>query len=174
MDENKLIRLSGIAEQSLVNGKGMRKVLFSQGCNHHCKNCFNPDTWSFDGGKLIDADKLISQIIEESFYLDGVTFSGGDPFQQPEPFAYIAKKLKQKNINIWSYTGYKFEELLELSKNNIHVKDMLNNIDVIVDGEFIEELCDNPPMKYRGSSNQRVIDVQRSLKENKIIEIIFK
>ena len=167
---NNEIRLAGIAQNSLVNGHGLRKVFFSQGCNHHCKNCFNPSTWSFDGGKMINMDSLVQQVLDEPF-LDGVTFSGGDPFQQPDKFAYLAKKLKEKDINIWIYTGYTFEELLELAKTNESIDEMIHNCDVIVDGPFVQDLYD-PKLLFRGSSNQRIIDVKKTLETRSIIKLI--
>lgn len=169
--EKHLIRLAGIAENSLVNGPGLRKVFFSQGCTHVCKHCFNPTTWSFTGGKLVNMDELIKQVEYESF-LDGVTFSGGDPFQQPQSFAYLAEHLHQLGINIWIYTGYTFEELLQLSKTNPYINKMLYNCDVIVDGLFKEELMSDQIM-YRGSSNQKIIDVPLSLQKNTIITIDY-
>lgn len=167
--EKHLIRLAGIAENSLVNGPGLRKVFFSQGCSHGCKNCFNPTTWPFCGGKMVDMDELIKQVEYESF-LDGVTFSGGDPFQQPEPFAYLAEHIHKLGINIWIYTGYTFEELLDMAKFNESINKMLHNCDVIVDGPFKEELM-NDKIMYRGSSNQRIIDVPASLSKNAIITL---
>lgn len=169
-DDSKLIRLAGIAENSLVNGKGLRKVFFSQGCSHHCEGCFNQHTWEFAGGRMFDMDELVQKVKDEPF-LDGVTFSGGDPFQQADKFAYLAKKLHEANINIWAYTGYTFEELMKLAQTNSHIKQMINNVDVIVDGRFMKDkMSEN--LKYCGSSNQRVIDVKSSLNENKII--LFK
>ena len=169
-DDSKLIRLAGIAENSLVNGKGLRKVFFSQGCSHHCEGCFNQHTWEFAGGRMFDMDELVQKVKDEPF-LDGVTFSGGDPFQQADKFAYLAKKLHEANINIWAYTGYTFEELMKLAQINPHIKQMINNVDVIVDGRFMKDkMSEN--LKYCGSSNQRVIDVKSSLNENKII--LFK
>lgn len=169
-DDSKLIRLAGIAENSLVNGKGLRKVFFSQGCSHHCEGCFNQHTWEFVGGRMFDMDELVQKVKDEPF-LDGVTFSGGDPFQQADKFAYLAKKLHEANINIWAYTGYTFEELMKLAQTNPHIKQMINNVDVIVDGRFMKDkMSEN--LKYCGSSNQRVIDVKSSLNENKII--LFK
>ena len=169
-DDSKLIRLAGIAENSLVNGKGLRKVFFSQGCSHHCEGCFNQHTWEFAGGRMFDMDELVQKVKDEPF-LDGVTFSGGDPFQQADKFAYLAKKLHEANINIWAYTGYTFEELMKLAQTNHHIKQMINNVDVIVDGRFMKDkMSEN--LKYCGSSNQRIIDVKSSLNENKII--LFK
>ena len=160
------IRLAGIAQNSLVNGTGLRKVFFSQGCTHKCKECFSPFTWDFKGGKLIDIDELVKQVKDE-YYLDGVTFSGGDPFQQADKFAILAKELKKMNINIWCYTGYTWEELMELSKTDNNVKELVNNCDVIVDGPYIPKKH-NPNLKFKGSSNQRIIDVKLSLQQGKI------
>lgn len=114
-----------------------------------------------------DCDELIAETLDET-YLAGVTFTGGDPFDQPEPFAYMAKAFKKAKLNIWSYTGYTWEQLLKLSQTNIHIKDLLNNIDVLVDGPFIKEKHSDD-IEFRGSTNQRIIDVVKSLKENKVI-----
>lgn len=161
------IRLAGIAYESLVNGPGLRRVFFSQGCTHNCKGCFNPDTHSFEGGKIKDADKLIMDVLDNPM-LKGITFSGGDPWQQAEPFAYMAKIFKKNNLNIWSYTGYTFEYILEHKNDMPGWNDLLNNIDVLVDGKF-EQDKQNNKLKFKGSSNQRIIDVKKSIKENKII-----
>lgn len=161
------IRLAGILPNSLVNGYGLRKVFFSQGCNHHCDECFNQHTWPFVGGKICDCDQLIKETIAES-YLAGVTFSGGDPLQQPIPFSYLAKKLKKNNINIWCFTGYTWEEIIKLKKKDIHIKILIENLDVLVDGRFDKNLK-NVNLKFAGSSNQRIIDVKQTLKKKKII-----
>ncbi|MDR0985798.1 MAG: anaerobic ribonucleoside-triphosphate reductase activating protein [Mycoplasmataceae bacterium] len=165
------IRLSGIAPQSLVNGQGLRKVYFSQGCTHHCKGCFNPETWSFKDGQLFDINKLVDTLKDES-YLDGVTFSGGDPLQQAEPFSYLAEKVKQLGMNIWCYTGYTWNQVVELMSKDKYVNKLIRHLDIIVDGIFVESLKDDK-LKYRGSSNQRIIDVQQTLKDKKITEILM-
>lgn len=160
------IRLSGIAYESLVNGPGIRRVFFSQGCNHNCKGCFNKDTHDFNGGEEKDIDELVKDTLRNPF-IKGVTFSGGDPFERSKEFTYMARKFKKAGINIWSYTGYKFEEIIKDDEK----LELLKNIDVLVDGKFEEEKKkDN--LKFKGSSNQRIIDVNKSLKENfiKIIE----
>ena len=105
---NKTVRLAGIAYESLVNGPGMRRVFFAQGCKHKCEGCFNPETHSFDGGEIMDMDKLIKDVLDNPM-LKGVTFSGGDPIEQAHSFAYMAKAFKKANLNIWCYTGYTFE-----------------------------------------------------------------
>ena len=161
------IRLAGIAQNSLVNGPGLRKVFFSQGCTHHCKNCFNPSTWSFEGGKLVEIDYLVAQVKDE-YFLDGATFSGGDPFEQADKFGILAKRLKDNNINIWCYTGYTWSQLLDRAKTDKNTKDLLELCDVIVDGQFVESLH-RDDLVFRGSSNQQIIDVKASLEQNKIV-----
>ncbi|MGM9972513.1 MAG: anaerobic ribonucleoside-triphosphate reductase activating protein [Clostridiaceae bacterium] len=164
--ENK-IRLAGILKESLVNGPGMRRVFFSQGCSHNCKGCFNPETHDFHGGYIWDADELVKDV-KDNPLLKGVTFSGGDPFQQAEAFAYLAQELKKLGLNIWSYTGYTFEYLVENMNKVPNWKAMLNNIDVLVDGKFEEDKKEEG-LKYRGSSNQRIIDVKQSLEALKVV-----
>jgi anaerobic ribonucleoside-triphosphate reductase activating protein len=162
MSDEKLIRLSGIAYESLVNGPGVRRVLFSQGCLHNCKNCHNQSTHSFTGGKLIDIDVLINDIRNNPM-LKGVTFSGGDPMEQAEKFAYIAKEIKKTGLNIWCYTGYTFEHIIQQKDKRDGWEELLNYVDVIVDGRFEDEERDST-IRYRGSRNQRIIDVQSSIR----------
>ena len=156
----KTVRLAGIAYESLVNGPGIRRVFFAQGCKHNCKGCFNPETHSFDKGIVLEIDKLIKDVLENPM-ITGVTFSGGD-------FSYMAKILKNKGLNIWCYTGYTFEKLLDKMKENKDIRELLNNIDVLVDGKF-EINNKKEELKFRGSSNQRIIDVNKSLALGQII-----
>lgn len=165
MEKN--IRLSGIAYESLVNGPGMRRVFFSQGCKHNCKGCFNPDTHDFNGGEIRNMDELIKDVIENPI-LRGVTFSGGDPWEQADKFAYMAKEFKDHKLSVWSYTGYTFEYILEHKDERKGWAELLNNIDVLVDGKFEEDKKEDG-LKFRGSSNQRIIDVSESLKSGKVI-----
>ena len=160
-----MIRLSGIAYESLVNGPGMRRVLFAQGCNHNCKGCFNPETHDFNGGELKDIDEIVKDILENPI-LKGVTFSGGDPLEQADKFAYIAQKLRANNLNIWCYTGYTFEEILKNKEQRKGWSELLNNIDVLVDGKFDE--TKKGELRYRGSSNQRIIDINKTLETGEI------
>lgn len=166
MDDKAFVRLSGVAYESLVNGPGLRRILFSQGCQHNCENCFNKDTQSFDGGKLENMDELIEDI-ERNPMLTGVTFSGGDPLEQAEKFAYIAEKVKGMELNIWCYTGYTFEYILKNKYERNGWNDLLMHIDVIVDGKF-EEDKKNEHIRFRGSSNQRIIDVQESIRSGEL------
>jgi anaerobic ribonucleoside-triphosphate reductase activating protein len=165
-DEN-TVRLAGIAYESLVNGPGIRRVLFAQGCKHNCKGCFNPDTHSFNGGEVHNIDEIVDDI-KRNPLLRGVTFSGGDPLEQADKFAQIAAKVKEAGLSVWSYTGYTFEYILEHQHQRKGWSDLLKHIDVLVDGKFIEEKK-SEFVKYRGSSNQRIIDVQGSLNSGKVI-----
>lgn len=170
MVNNKKVRLSGIAYESLVNGPGLRRVFFAQGCKHNCKGCFNTSTHSFAGGELISIDLLIESI-KSNPMLKGITFSGGDPFEQAEEFGYMASKIKELGLSIWCYTGYTFEYILN-NKENKGWRFLLNNIDTLVDGKFEEDKKDDK-LKFRGSSNQRIINVKESLRSNSIVVLDF-
>lgn len=163
----KSIRLSGIAYESLVNGPGMRRVFFAQGCKHNCPGCFNPDTHDFTGGEERNMDELIKDVLDNPI-LKGVTFSGGDPFEQADKFAYMAREFRNNGLNVWSYTGYKFENIIKQLENNKGWQDLLNSIDVLVDGRFDKDKMQDG-LKFRGSLNQRIIDVKESLKTGKIV-----
>ncbi|MBO1687315.1 MULTISPECIES: anaerobic ribonucleoside-triphosphate reductase activating protein [Clostridium] len=164
---DKDIRLSGIAYESLVNGPGIRRVFFSQGCKHNCKGCFNPDTHDFNGGENRNMDELIESVLDNPM-IKGVTFSGGDPLEQAEKFAYMAKAFKNNNLNVWCYTGYTYEYIREHKDENNGWNELLNNIDVLVDGKFEEENMQEG-LKFRGSTNQRIIDIKESLNHGKIV-----
>ena len=130
------------------------------GCTHHCKGCFNPHTHSFNGGELFDINEIAKKC-NDDYFIDGVTFSGGDPFEQPKEFAELAKLIK---TDIWCFTGYTFEQLLELPDKLC----LLYEIDVLVDGKFEIDTIGGDH-KYRGSANQRLIDVKESLKRNQVV-----
>lgn len=166
-NNEKTVRLSGILYESLVNGPGMRRVFFSQGCRHNCKGCFNTETHDFLGGELFYMDKLIEEVASNPI-IKGITFSGGDPFEQGEEFSYMAKAFKKLGLNIWCYTGYTFEYILDNLKEIKGFKELIENIDVLVDGRFEEDKKDSA-LKFRGSYNQRIIDVKQSLKDKKIV-----
>ncbi len=164
------IRLAAdLQVDSIVDGPGLRAVLWTQGCSHHCPGCQNPQTWDFAGGGLVPIE-MVKEAIDELEYQDGITFSGGDPMFQPYACAKIAKYAKEKGYNIWVYTGFTYEEIMKLAKKNSKYIEALEQIDVLVDGPFIEKLK-SFDVKFRGSSNQRIIDIPKSLKENKIILI---
>lgn len=169
MDKN--IRLSGIAYESLVNGPGMRRVFFAQGCRHNCKGCFNPDTHDFNGGENRNMDELIEAVLENPM-LRGVTFSGGDPWEQADKFAYMAEIFKNNKLNVWCYTGYTYEYILKHKTEKQGWNELLNNIDVLVDGRFEEEHMQEN-LKFRGSSNQRIIDVKESIKQGNVVTLNY-
>lgn len=162
------IRLArDIQTDSIVDGEGIRTVIWTQGCIHNCKGCHNPDTHSFDDGFLIDVEDVKNNldVLEGQ---TGITFSGGDPMCQPDECFEIAKHAKKIGLNVWCYTGFTFERLLEMSKKNKSYMNFLKYIDVLIDGPFIlsQKSFD---VKFRGSKNQRIIDVVKSLKEGSTI-----
>ena len=168
---DKSIRLSGIAYESLVNGPGMRRVFFAQGCRHNCKGCFNSDTHDFNGGEDRNMDELIESVLDNPI-LRGVTFSGGDPWEQADKFAYMAKRFKENKLSVWSYTGYTFEYILKHKDERNGWNELLNNIDVLVDGRFEEDKMVEG-LKFRGSSNQRIIDIKETLKQGNVITLDY-
>lgn len=155
-----------LQSDSIVDGEGIRTVLWTQGCIHNCLGCHNPDTHSFNSGFLKDIDELKQEIAELRLQ-DGITLSGGDPMCQAEACLEVAKFCKSIKLNVWCYTGYTFEQLLAKSNENPSIMELLKNIDVLVDGKFIlEEKSLN--LKFKGSRNQRIIDVKKSLRNNKV------
>ena len=168
MQNSGYIRLAAdLQSDSIVDGPGLRTVIWTQGCAHHCKGCQNPSTHDFKGGYLEDVDNLKEEI--KALDIDGITLSGGDPMFQVEASLEIAKYAKSLGLNVWCYTGYTYEELMAISKTNKKMLDLLNNIDALVDGRFeLDQL--SYEVVFRGSKNQRIIDVASSLKVGKAIE----
>lgn len=158
------LRIADIVNDSIVDGPGLRLTVFTQGCVHNCKNCHNPSTHDLNGGKIVDTDFIINKFFENPL-LDGITFSGGEPFLQPKPLSVIAKAIKEKGFNVIAYTGYTWEKLIEEKEKYI---DLLKYTDIVIDGPFVDDLK-SYDLHFRGSSNQRSIDVQKSLLENRII-----
>ena len=161
-----MIYLADIISDSIVDGPGLRTTLFCQGCPHHCPGCHNPETWPFEGGTPLDTDTIMN-IVRSNPLSRGVTFSGGEPFAQPEGFTELAIALKEKNYEVASYSGYTFEQLLNGSEAQ---KNLLKQIDVLIDGPFLQSEK-TLTATFRGSKNQRIIHVPASLKEGKAIEI---
>lgn len=160
------IRLSNpLQSDSIVDGEGIRAVIWTQGCPHHCKGCHNPETHSFNKGFIKDTSEIIEEIKKLELQ-DGITFSGGDPMMQPEACLEIAKACKEIGLNIWCYTGFTFEELLN---DNLKVE-FLKYIDVLVDGKFELEKKSYDAL-YRGSTNQRIVNVKESLKKGRCVTI---
>lgn len=156
-----LIRLSGVIKESIVDGPGIRYVIFTQGCPHRCEGCHNPQTHDFDGGYDENTRRLVEDL-KKNPLISGVTFSGGEPFCQPEPLLQIAKEVHKLNKTVVSFSGYTFEELVELSKTKSAISDLLKEVDILIDGKFILEEK-SLMLKFRGSKNQRIIDVKKSL-----------
>jgi anaerobic ribonucleoside-triphosphate reductase activating protein len=162
----RLIRLSGITKESVVDGLGIRYVLYAQGCPHHCKGCHNPSTHSYEGGELTDIESIVSDIKNHPM-LDGLTFSGGECFEQAEEFARIAEEVKAMGLNVWAYTGYTLEEIMQYKSQRRGWNDFVKYIDVLVDGKYQEDNKDLA-LCFRGSSNQRIIDMQKTLHAGKL------
>lgn len=152
-----------IVEDTTVDGPGFRTTIYCAGCPNHCPGCHNPQSWDIDNGHDVDIEDILEVILADPFA--DVTFSGGDPMFQPRGFAALARSIKERSgKNIWCYTGYLFEQLLE----NPAQRELLELVDVLVDGRFVEALKDEQ-LRFRGSSNQRIIDVPRSLGEGKAV-----
>lgn len=161
------IRLAGVIRESIVDGPGIRLTVFTQGCPHNCPGCHNPQTHDFDGGYMSDTDNIL-KAIKENPLLQGVTFSGGEPFMQCRPLTELAKECHKLGLNIMVYTGYTFENLLAGFKENPQWKELLENTDILVDGPFILQQR-SLMLHFRGSKNQRILDVPRSLSEGKAV-----
>jgi len=144
-----------------VDGPGIRFVVYAQGCPHRCEGCHNPETWDFGGGKEINEDDLVL-LISDTRLLSGVTFSGGEPFSQAGAFASLAKRVKSLGLDIVTYTGYTFEEILEMSIKDEDIKRLLENTDLLVDGPYLAAERDLS-VPFRGSGNQRFLDIKASL-----------
>ena len=160
------MRYNLIRKMDIANGPGVRVSVFMQGCSFHCKNCFNQNTWDFDGGHEF-TEKIINQILElcGEEHIAGLSILGGEPMhpRNIEGTTKLAKAFKEKypNKNLWIWSGFLFDK-------DLRNHEVLKYVDVLVDGQYVDELHDFR-LKWRGSSNQRVIDVQKSLKDNKIV-----
>ena len=161
------IRLAGVVRESIVDGPGLRFTVFCQGCPHGCKGCHNVATHDFSGGYECEMQKILDAI-DQNPLLDGVTFSGGEPLCQPEAFYKLGLEIKKRNLNIMTYPGYTYEELMEMSKKNHWITDLLGLTDILVDGRFVEAERDLT-LLFRGSRNQRVIDMKKTLETGEIV-----
>ena len=154
-----ILNIAGLVNDSIVDGPGIRFTIFAQGCSHACPGCHNPDTHPFGIGFDMSLSEIINQI-KANPLVRGVTFSGGDPFFQAEGFAELARRLKEMKYEVASYTGFTWEQIVGIG--NTHQIELLKNLDILVDGLYIEEKR-NLDLRFRGSENQRIIDVQKSL-----------
>lgn len=160
--DNMKIQLINLVIDTTVDGPGWRTSVYCAGCKHACKGCHNPETWSFNAGEAISADELFDRIAMTE---GNITFSGGDPMYQAEAFTYLAKRItKELKRTIWCYSGFLFEDIV---KDPV-MSQMLPYLEVLVDGPFIEDLRDTN-LLFRGSSNQRLIDVAKSLEKGEVV-----
>ena len=178
--KNNTFLVAGIDKGSIVDGEGWRYVIFFQGCKHHCVGCHNPETWDFKHGEKMTPEDILNDLeaCNSNRFMD-ITFSGGDPFFQAEAILPLAKKLKSLGYNIWAYTGFNFDNFLEFKAQgfskttkgievNAQMIKLLTYIDVVVDGEF--EIDKRTLDKtFMGSSNQRLIDVKKSIRNKKVV-----
>lgn len=160
------IKMMDITYSSCVDGVGFRDVLFVAGCPHHCEGCHNPQTWDFEGGKNVSVYEVFKLLTKSD--ITDVTFSGGEPFCQPEALTELAKMLREKTSkDIWIYSGFTFEEIIKDEQK----KALLEQCDVLVDGKF-EINNKGLNMRFKGSYNQRIIDIKKSLEKNEIVLLI--
>lgn len=162
------LRLAGVIKESIVDGPGIRFTVFVQGCPHKCRGCHNPQTHDYAGGYDSSVERIIEEI-KKNPILQGVTLSGGEPFEQAEALAELAKQAHGMGLNIVTYTGYTFERLVEGFNDNPGWKSLLEETDYLIDGPFILEQK-SLMLHFRGSKNQRILNVKESLKENRAIE----
>lgn len=160
-----MLNIASYAKESIVDGDGLRFTLFVQGCPHHCEGCHNPSTWEFGKGKKVGYKTIFNMMVENPL-LEGITLSGGEPFMQAEDLYLLAKLVHSNDMNVWCYTGFTYEYLLE--QGTTAQKQLLDEIDVLVDGRFELEKRDISLM-FRGSSNQRVINLEETRKHGELL-----
>lgn len=157
-----MIRVLSIIEDTMVDGPGFRTSIYCAGCRHKCPGCHNPQSWDFSGGKEMSTEELMRIIVADPYA--NVTFSGGDPMYQAAGFAELARAIHRRtNKDIWCFTGFRFEDLIQHDQ-----RELLEQLDVLVDGPYVASLRD-PDLLFRGSSNQRIIDVQASLFASEVV-----
>ena len=162
VDDDK-IRIAGVIKESTVDGPGFRYVIFTQGCPHHCEGCHNPETHDMNGGKLESITTLAEDITKNPL-LKGITLSGGEPFMQAKKLAKLLSLIDLKRYSVMTYTGFKYEYLISNANDDNGYLELLKLTDVLIDGKFMKDLKSSSA-KFRGSTNQRAIDVKSSLKE---------
>ena len=158
------LRIAGIENESIVDGPGFRLAVFAQGCPHHCPGCHNPQTHPFEGGQLMDTDDLLA-MLDANPLLKGITLSGGEPFCQPEPMTELARETHGRGKDVVCFTGYTLEQLLAMDSDA--VRGLLEQIDILIDGPYIEAQRDLT-LLFRGSANQRLIDLPATLASGEI------
>ncbi len=161
------LRISGLVKESIVDGPGFRFTIFTQGCSHHCPGCHNPQTHAFDGGRLVEVNDL-AELIKKNPLLDGITLSGGEPFEQAAACSMLARLAHGMKLHVMTYTGYTYEEILEGATDKPEWAELLNETDILADGRY-EAARRNLLLRFRGSDNQRLIDVKQSIKEGRLV-----
>lgn len=165
--ESMRLRIAGVEPESFVDGPGIRFSIFTQGCSHHCPGCHNPQTHDFNGGHFVSLKELL-EMIEENPLLDGVTLSGGDPMFQAATLVPLAREIKERGMNLVIFTGFTFERLMAMKDEKPEMLELLSFADILVDGPFVmAQRCLD--LKFRGSKNQRLIDVQASLSQGRAV-----
>jgi anaerobic ribonucleoside-triphosphate reductase activating protein len=159
------ITLAGITQESVTDGPGMRVTVFFQGCEHHCPGCHNLQTWDKQGGTTYELDEVWG-LIKDSPMIRGITLSGGEPFLQPEAAAVLAREFHQRGKDVWAYTGFVWEDLLDRADPS--VINLITTCDVLVDGPF-RQAERVPGLYFRGSANQRIIAVKDSREQGRVI-----
>ncbi len=162
------LQIAGFVPESITDGPGIRFVAFCQGCPHHCPGCHNAHTWPFEGGKPYAVQDILAMIRQDPL-VRGVTFSGGEPFCQPAAFAALAQLLHTHGYEVASYSGWTFEQLLQKAKSEPDTAALLGQLDVLVDGPFLQQEL-SLELKFRGSRNQRILDVPASLAAGAAVE----
>ncbi len=162
------VRIAGLINDSIVDGPGIRLTVFAQGCPHNCIGCHNPATHDMNKGRLEYVDYIL-KVADENPLLNGITLSGGEPFEQPDGMGEIAKKAKERGLSVVVYSGYTWQELMENKKDSLKI---LNYADYLIDGRFILEKK-SYELRFKGSENQRIIDVKKSLESGVVVETDF-
>lgn len=163
------LNIAGIQNDSIVDGPGIRYAIFVQGCPHHCEGCHNPETWEFGTGRDVSLDEIIEKIKEDPL-LDGVTYSGGEPFAQAKALCELTDRIRAEfpKLTVMSYTGYTIEYLIKQATPENCFMELLKRLDYIVDGPFVLSLK-SYELRFKGSSNQRFLDVKKTLEAGKPI-----
>lgn len=163
------IRIADIINESIVDGPGYRMTVFTQGCPHNCPGCHNPHTHSFAGGRIVSVGDIIKKFSENPL-MSGLTLSGGEPFCQAASCAELAKAVHSLKKNVIVYSGYTFEQLKDLSETDDGINSLLNNADILIDGKF-DISQKSLELRFKGSRNQRTLDLRASVKSGKAVEI---
>ena len=163
------MRIAGTVQDSIVDGPGLRFAVFTQGCVHNCKGCHNPETHDISGGEEKSVDEIIADMRKNPL-TDGITLSGGEPFLQARDCAALAIAAKSDGLNVWAYSGWTYEQLCGMAQDDADINALLSLIDVLVDGRF-EEAKRSLGLRFRGSSNQRLIDMNETRRTGAVAEL---